>query len=420
MRELAYLNGNHHHPDRQAREEEEDGSYNRKSSTQKTALKEFVVTFRIPTIHHLLMTLSIWIPKTGYSRSVRHYYVQFRLKTFTRMWTTSTPSKGILVGRFPYGTDTCIEEICRRSARLLEKAKVEISGEDFREGLIAVISVKVSEPQFEGQPRPNWVTTKWAVLWIRLWVKPWLITWKNIRKKPNDCRQSGIGCATACRRPQRLVNQFSVKVRWAAAVCWENWPTVQPWAEECELFLVEGDSAGGSAFKNRKKPSVPGHPAICAVNSERWKKPCGTKRSKAMKWTTSFRPGVRFGVDWEAKKANIDKLRYHKVHHHDRCRCRWFSHRHTDHDIMFYRYMPEVIQGGHLFISFTPPLYKCSKGKISEYCYTDDESPSGFHPEIWRMGTERHPHPALQRFGWNESEQLWNYHESGKPVSWNR
>ena len=217
-------------------------------------------------------------------------------------------------GRFPQRINPCTEEICGRY-QSTGKAKVEISGEDFREGLIAVISVKVAEPQFEGQTKTKLGNSEVSGA-VNQAVGEALTYY--LEEHPKEAKQivdKVILAATAriaARKARESVQRKSPMggggLPGKLADCSSRNP------EECELFLVEGDSAGGSAKQGRSRAFqaiLPLRGKILNVEKAMWHK--AFESDEVNNIITAL--GVRFGVDGndDSKKANIDKLRYHKV-----------------------------------------------------------------------------------------------------------
>ena len=256
--------------------------------------------------------------------------------------------------------------------KFLEKSKVEISAEDFREGLTAVISIKVAEPQFEGQTKTKLGNNE-VIGAVDQAVGEALANY--LEEHPKEAKtivNKFILAATAriaARKARETVQRKNPLGGGGLPGKLADCSSKNP--EECELFLVEGDSAGGSAKQGRDRryqAILPLRGKILNVEKAMWHKAFESDEVNNIIQAL----GVRFGLDEEdSKKANLDKLRYNKVIIMTDADVDG-SHIDTLIMTLFFRYMREIIEGGHLYIA-TPPLYKCEKGKISKYCYNDAE-----------------------------------------------
>ena len=257
-------------------------------------------------------------------------------------------------------------------SKQIEKAKITIQGEDFREGLTAVISIKVAEPQFEGQTKTKLGNSEVAGA-VNQAVGEALTNY--LEEHPNEAKkicEKVILAATAriaARKARESVQRKSFMSGGGLPGKLADCSLRDP--KECEIFLVEGDSAGGSAKQGRDRfhqAILPLRGKILNVEKVQWHKVF--EAESVMNIIQSI--GVRFGVDGEdSKEANIDKLRYDKIIIMTDADVDG-SHIDTLIMTLFYRFMPKVIQDGHLYIA-TPPLYKCTYKKVSEYCYTEQQ-----------------------------------------------
>ena len=289
--------------------------------------------------------------------------------------------------------------------KAFEKAKVEISPEDFREGLTAVLSIKVAEPQFEGQTKTKLGNSEVSGA-VQQAVGETLNNY--LEEHPREAKiiiDKVILAATvriAARKASETVRRKNPMsgggLPGKLADCSDKDPA------KCELFLVEGDSAGGSAKQGRSRAFqaiLPLRGKILNVEKAMWHKAFESDEVNNIIQAL----GIRFGVEEEdSKQANLDKLRYHKVILM------------TDADVdgshidtliltLFFRYMPELIEMGYVYLA-TPPLYRCRKGKVEEYCYTDADR----QRFMQKYGDGTEATISTQRYkglGEMNPEQLW-------------
>ena len=406
LRELAYLNAGITITLTDEREADENGNFKSETFYSTEGLKEFVRyidSSRTPLIGDViyLNTEKNNIPievaiiyNTGYSENV-HTYVN----------NINTIEGGTHLAGFRRALTRTLKKYAD-DTKALEKAKVEISGEDFREGLTAIVSVKVAEPQFEGQTKTKLGNSEVTGA-VDQAVGEALAYY--LEEHPKEARMvvdkvvlaatARIAARKARESVQRKSPMSGCGMPGKLADCSDKAPA------NCELFLVEGDSAGGSAKQGRKnkfQAILPLRGKILNVEKVMWHKAFESDEINNMIQAI----GVRFGLDPEdSKKANIEKLRYHKI----------IMMADADVDgahigtlimTLFYRYMPEIIEGGHLYKAM-PPLYLCSKGKVKKYCY-DDREKDAFIQE-YAGGNEKEIN--IQRYkglGEMNPEQLWD------------
>ena len=289
-------------------------------------------------------------------------------------------------------------------SKQIEKAKIEIAGEDFREGLTAVIAIKVAEPQFEGQTKTKLGNSEVAGA-VQQAVGEALANY--LEENPKEAKMicdkvilaatARIAARKARESVQRKNPMTGGGLPGKLADCSNRDP------KKCEIFLVEGDSAGGSAKTGRSRATqaiLPLRGKILNVEKAMWHKAFESDEVNNIIQAL----GVRFGLGEDSKEANIDKLRYHKIIIMTDADVDG-SHIDTLIMTLFYRYMPQIIQDGYLYIA-TPPLYRCKKGKVEEYCYTDADRQRFI--EKYGDGTESGI--TTQRYkglGEMSAEQLW-------------
>ncbi|MDO9340581.1 MAG: DNA topoisomerase (ATP-hydrolyzing) subunit B [Bacteroidales bacterium] len=285
------------------------------------------------------------------------------------------------------------------------KLKFDINGDDFREGLTAIISVKVAEPQFEGQTKTKLGNSE-VMGAVDQAVSTMLTNY--LEENPKDARiivQKVILAATArhaARKARELVQRKNVLsgsgLPGKLADCADRDPT------QCELYLVEGDSAGGTAKQGRDRrfqAILPLRGKILNVEKAMQHRIYESEEIKNI--FTAL--GVNIGTDEDSKALNIAGLRYHKIIIM------------TDADVdgshittlimtFFFRYMMDLIKGGNIYIA-TPPLYLVKKGKSERYCWTEEERAAA----VAEMGQGKESSVGIQRYkglGEMNAEQLWS------------
>ena len=292
-------------------------------------------------------------------------------------------------------------------SKQLEKAKIEIAGEDFREGLTAVISIKVAEPQFEGQTKTKLGNSEVSGA-VQQAVGEALTDY--LEEHPNEAKMicnKVILAATArvaARKARESVQRKNVMSGGGLPGKLADCSNKDP--KDCEIFLVEGDSAGGSAKQGRDRYTQAILPLRGKIlNVEKVQRHRVFEAESVMNIIQSI--GVRFGVEGEGDfEANTDKLRYDKIIIMTDADVDG-SHIDTLIMTLFYRYMPKVIEQGHLYIA-TPPLYKCTYKKVSEYCYTEQQRQAFI--DKYANGAEDAKAIHTQRYkglGEMNPEQLW-------------
>ena len=371
LRELAYLNAGINLQITDMRVEGENGQPKVEHFHSEQGLREFVKyidSSREPLIQDVIHISTdkygtpvevAMVYNTSYSENL-HSYVN----------NINTIEGGTHVTGFRTALTRTLKKYAEDN-KLLEKAKVEISGDDFREGLTAVISVKVAEPQFEGQTK-----TKLGNDEVKGMVDKAVgeALGNYLEEHPNEAKtivQKVILAATArnaARKARELVQRKSPLsgsgLPGKLADCSSKDPALS------ELFLVEGDSAGGSAKSGRDRQFqaiLPLRGKILNVEKAMFHKAFESEEIRNI--YTAL--GVTIGTEEDSKALNMSKLRYHKVVIM------------TDADVdgshiatliltFFFRYMKELIENGYVYIA-TPPLYLCKKGKVAEYCWTEEQ-----------------------------------------------
>ncbi len=406
LRELSYLNAGIKITLKDLREQNEAGEPLEEFFHSEGGLKEFV--------EYLDGSREKLIPTPVYMEGEKgnipvqvalQYNTSYTENVVSYVNNINTIEGGTHVSGFRRALTRTLKSYADKSG-LLEKVKVEISGDDFREGLTAIISVKVAEPQFEGQTKTKLGNSE-AMGAVDTCVSE--ILQDYLEENPKEAKQIvqkvilAAQARHAARKAREMVQRKNVlsstSLPGKLADCSDRDPAV------CELYLVEGDSAGGSAKQGRDRKFqaiLPLRGKILNVEKAQEHKIYDNDEIKNI--ITAL--GVSFGVDGDDKALNMEKLRYHKIVIM------------TDADIdgshirtliltFFFRYMRELIESGYLYIAL-PPLYLLKKGKQERYAWTEDDR-IRVTKELAGEGKEESV--GLQRYkglGEMNPEQLWS------------
>ncbi|MCD8258469.1 MAG: DNA topoisomerase (ATP-hydrolyzing) subunit B [Bacteroides uniformis] len=405
MRELAYLNAGIKISLTDLRVKDEEGNAKEEIFYSEEGLKEFVRYVDSSREHFMNDVIYINTEKQGTPVEVAIMYnTSYNENVHSYVNNINTIEGGTHLAGFRRALTRTLKKYAEDN-KMLEKAKVEIAGDDFREGLTAVISIKVAEPQFEGQTKTKLGNNE--VMGAVDQAVGEALTY-YLEEHPKEAKlivdkvilaaQARIAARKARESVQRKSPMSGGGMPGKLADCSSKDP------EECELFLVEGDSAGGSAKQGRNRAFqaiLPLRGKILNVEKAMWHKAFESDEVNNIIQAL----GIRFGVDGEdSKEANIDKLRYKKIIIMTDADVDG-SHIDTLIMTLFFRYFPQVIQQGCLYIA-TPPLYFCTKGKAKEYCWTDQQRQKFI--DTYGGGSENAVHTQRYKgLGEMNPEQLW-------------
>ncbi|MFD1293399.1 DNA topoisomerase (ATP-hydrolyzing) subunit B [Lutibacter holmesii] len=371
LRELSYLNKGLKISLTDKRTTDEEGNHPTEHFFSKVGLPEFV-TYLDATREQLTAdVISMEGEKNGIPVEVAMVYnTSYTENLHSYVNNINTHEGGTHLSGFRRGLTGTLKKYAE-STGLLDKLKFDIAGDDFREGLTAIVSVKVAEPQFEGQTKTK-LGNRDVSSAVSQAVSEMLQDY--LEENPNDAKlivQKVILAATArhaARKAREMVQRKTVMsiggLPGKLSDCSETDP------EACEIFLVEGDSAGGTAKQGRDRAFqaiLPLRGKILNVEKAMQHKVFENEEIKNM--FTAL--GVSIGTEEDPRALNLSKLRYHKIV----IMCDADvdgSHIATLILTFFFRYMKELIENGHIFIA-TPPLYLVKKGQKREYAWDDDQ-----------------------------------------------
>ena len=404
LRYLAFLNAGIHLTLTDMREKDTEGNPKREVFHSEEGLKEFVRYIDANKEHLIDDIIYISTERQGIPVEVAlTYNTSFNENVFSFVNNIDTVEGGTHVTGFRRGLTSTLKKYAE-DAKMLEKLKIDISSDDFRQGLTAVISVKVMEPQFEGQTKTKLGNNE-VIGAVQTAVSE---TLKNyLEEHPRQAKtivDKVVLAATARHAAEKARQQVQRKSPLSGGgLPGKLTDCSSRVAEDCELFLVEGDSAGGSAKQGRD----PKYQAILPLRGKilNVEKAMEHKVFDSQEITNIFKAlGVTIGTPEDSTAPNISKLRYHKIIIM------------TDADVdgahistllmtLFFRRMRPIIENGYLYLA-TPPLYKCSRGDKERYCWDDKQ----LNDAIMELGKGDEKNVKVQRYkglGEMNAEQLW-------------
>ena len=405
LRDLAFLNAGITLTLTDMREKDEEGNAKKEVFYSETGLDDFVQYIDSNKEHLINDVIHINIEKQGIPVEVAMTYnTTFNENVYSYVNNINTIEGGTHLTGFRRGLTSTLKKYAEDS-KILEKEKVEVASDDFREGLTAVVSVKVLEPQFEGQTKTKLGNTE-VIGAVQTAVAEALGNY--LEEHPNQAKAIVEKVVLAAKARHAAYNA-RMKVQRKSPLTGGGLPgkladCSSRVPDECELFLVEGDSAGGTAKQGRDRmfqAILPLRGKILNVE-----KAMEHKVLDSEEIVNLFRAlGVTIGTEDDPKEANLSKLRYHKIIIM------------TDADVdgahiatllmtFFFRRMRPIIENGYLYLA-TPPLYKCSKGSHEEYCW-DEQQREQF---IMRYANGEEKQVKVQRYkglGEMNAEQLWD------------